>query len=91
MLILTRDPLIRHLSALVVAPITTTIRDTESQVRLSQVDGMREECSINLDNIQAVPSNRLGPLITRLSGDKMRDVKDAISYALGFSLIERLP
>ncbi len=41
-------------------------------------------CAINLDHIQTVSKNKLGAYITRLSPEKMRQVKHAIMFALGF-------
>ncbi len=86
-LILTRSSAIGFLNALTIAPITTTIRDIPSEVVLTPEDGMLTHCAANLDNIQTVPKANLGPLITCLSSGKMAEVKQAISFALGFDAI----
>jgi mRNA interferase MazF len=86
-LILTRSSAIGFLNALTIAPITTTIRDIPSEVVLTSEDGMLTHCAANLDNIQTVSKANLGPLITSLSSGKMAEVKQAISFALGFDAV----
>jgi mRNA interferase MazF len=86
-LILTRNSAIGFLSALTVAPVTTTIRSIPTEVRLTREDGMPVECAVNLDNIQTVPKSKLGPLIASLSLERMVRVQRAISFALGFDAI----
>jgi mRNA interferase MazF len=82
-LILTRDSAIGFLTALTVAPITTTVRDIPSEVFLSTEDGLKGDCAANMDNIQTVPKRRLGPAIALLSAERMEEVNRAISFALG--------
>lgn len=67
-----------------VAPVTSTIRDIPSEVLLSMDDGLPKNCAINLDHIQTVSKNKIGPLITHLSTKKMNQVKDAFLFALGY-------
>ena len=83
-LVLTRNSAIDFLNALTVAPITTTVRDIPSEVFLSKEDGMFSDCAVNLDNIQTVPKSKLGKLITHLTYDRMEEVRQATSFALGF-------
>jgi len=82
-LILTRNSAIGFLTALTVAPITTTIRDIPSEVFLSSEDGLLTDCAANMDNIQTVPKQKLGSLIAYLSSEKMEEVNEAIVFALG--------
>ena len=83
-LILTRNSAIGFLRSVTIAPITTTIRNIPTEVHLSQADGIRTECAINLDNIQTVPKAKIDPLITKLSPEQMQAVKQTISFALEF-------
>lgn len=83
-LILTRNSAIGFLSAVTIAPITTTIRDIPTEVYLNQADGLPTECAINLDNIQTVSKAKIGRLIATLPSERMGEVKQAISFALGF-------
>ncbi len=83
-LILTRSSALQFLGEATIAPTTTTIRDIPSEVIFTEEDGMMTVCSINLDHIQTVSKNKLGAYITRLSPEKMKRVKYAIMFALGF-------
>jgi mRNA interferase MazF len=82
-LLLTRDAILEYLGDVTVAPITGTIRDIPSEVRLYKEDGMLQDCAINCDHIQTVSKGRLGALVTTLSAAKMREVSNAVAFALG--------
>jgi mRNA interferase MazF len=82
-LVLTRDAILEYLGDVTVAPVTTTIRDIPSEVRLGKEDGMPRECAVNCDHLQTVSKARLGPSVTALSPAKMREVSLAIAFALG--------
>ncbi len=81
-LILTRNSVISYLGEITIAPITTTIRDIPSEVHLSMLDGMPKDCVINFDHIQTVSKNKIGSKITLLSKEKLREVGNAINFAL---------
>jgi mRNA interferase MazF len=80
--ILTRNSILDCLDEVTIAPITSTIRDIPSEVLLTGSDGMHMECAINCDHIQTVTKSRIGSLITRLSPDKLDELKRAIRFAL---------
>lgn len=82
--ILTRGSALEYLSEVTVAPITSTIRDIPSEVTLTPSDGMPRDCAVNLDHIQTVPRGKVGSLITKLNSGKMRDLRRACLFALGF-------
>jgi mRNA interferase MazF len=86
-LVLTRNSAINYLSALTVAPITTTIRDIPSEVFLTRENGLLTQCAANLDNIQTVPKSKIGDLIAYLSPERMKEVEQAVNFALGFGSI----
>ena len=81
-LVLTRDSILDYLGEVTVAPITTTIRDIPSEVILTQREGMPMECAVNLDHIQTVSKSKIGPLITAISSEKLKEVAGAIRFAL---------
>lgn len=83
-LILTRDSALSFLTSVTVAPITTTIRSIPSEVILTKADGMNTDCAVNVDNIQTIAKANLGSYITHLPFARMREVRDAITFALGF-------
>jgi mRNA interferase MazF len=80
-LILTRDSILEYLGEVTVAPITSTVRGTPSEVVLTKHDGMPKDCAINLDHIQTVSKEKTGSLITTISLDKLKRVRDAIAFA----------
>ena len=87
-LFLTRSSAIPYLTGITVAQITTTIRGTASEVLLTPgEDGMLAECVANADSIQTIQKAHLGDLITELSPERMREVRVAIEFALGFDAL----
>jgi len=82
--ILTRDSALEFLGEVTIAPITSTIRDISSEVLLTREDGMPRECAVNLDHIQTVSKDKIGPLITTLSSIKLSEIRSALFFALGF-------
>lgn len=83
-LILTRTNAVSFLNEITIAPVTTTVRENNSSVWLNELDGMKEACAINLDHLQTVPKHKLGKVIAHLSDERMREVFEAIRFALGF-------
>lgn len=81
-LILTRNSILEYLGEIAVAPITSTVRDIPSEVFLSKNEGMPRYCSINFDHIQTVSKRKIGSLITRLSSARLKQMREAISFAL---------
>ena len=82
--ILTRDSALEFLGEVTVAPITSTIRDIPTEVLLTKEDGMPRDCAVNLDHVQTVSKEKIGPLITTLSSTKMLELRFALLFALGF-------
>jgi len=81
-IILTRNSAIGYLSSVTVVEITTSIRNTPSQVRLGPEDGLPDVCAANLYNIQTVRKNMIGPLIAILSDSRMTAVEEALLFCL---------
>lgn len=87
-LILTRNSAIAYLTGVTVAQITTTIRGVPSEVLLTpQNDGVPEHCVVNAHNLQTIQKARLGEPITQLSSERMREVREAVEFALGFNVL----
>ena len=80
--ILTRNSILEYLGEVTIAPVTSTIRDIPSEVLLSRLDGMHNDCAINCDHIQTVSKSNVGSMITSLSKEKLIEVRDAINFAL---------
>ena len=84
-LILTHTSAISYLNSVTVAQITSTIRGVPSEVRLTPaLDGVLEQCVVNAYNLQTVSKSRMGELVTQLSIERMREVRSALEFALGF-------
>lgn len=81
--ILTRDSAIGYLGSVTVAPITSTIRETPSQVRLGQEDGLPIDCAVNLQLLQTVSKAKVTDLIAVLNENKMDGLEIALLFALG--------
>ena len=45
-------------------------------------DGMERECAVNLDHVQTVSRGKIGAVVTTLSRERMRQVRDAIHFSL---------
>ena len=80
--ILTRNSILEYLGEVTIAPVTSTIRDIPSEVLLSRLDGMHNDCAVNCDHIQTVSKSNVGSIITSLSKEKLSEVRDAINFAL---------
>ena len=70
-------------SLVIVAPVTTRIRDIASEVPLDTEDGMPQRCVANLDTMTTVPKDCLHQRIAILSSQKMIELEKAIHFALG--------
>jgi mRNA interferase MazF len=81
--ILTRHSVLAYLGTATVAPISSTIRDVPSQVRLAVDDGMKIPCAVNAHNLQTVRQDRIGRRVGRLSDERMRAICVAIAFSLG--------
>ena len=77
-----RDDAYSARTRVTVAPITRSVRDIDSYVRVGRADGLRIESSISLDDIQTVPKSWVERRISALSPEKMAEVDRAIKYAL---------
>jgi mRNA interferase MazF len=80
--ILTRNSILDYLGEVTVAPITSTIRDIPSEVPLTKLDGMHNACAINCDHLQTVSKDKIGPLVTMLSKEKLLEIRNAICFSL---------
>ncbi len=81
--VLTRDSALSHLATTTVAPITSTIRGVPSEVVLTEEDGMKATCAVNLHNAITVRQDRLGKRVARLSLSRMSEICAALGFALG--------
>ena len=81
--VLTRNSAIPYLSTVTVAPIMTAIRGVPSEVLLTENDGMRTHCAVNLHNVVTVAQSRLGRRVAQLSSIRMAEICEALRFSLG--------
>lgn len=72
----------RVLTAVLVAPLTTTIRDIPTAVRLGPADGIDRECVAALDSLTLLRKDRLLRRIGSLSDERMTELCSALLIAL---------
>jgi len=81
--VLTRASAIGYLGTVTVAPVTSTIRGVPSEVVLTEIDGMKHPCAVNLHNLVTVSQAHLGRRVALLSGERMSEICAAVGFALG--------
>ena len=81
--VLTRDPMGRVLQSVIAGPVTSTIRGLSTEVELSEADGMRRPCVVNLDNVQLVPRSRLVRRVGRAAPHTLQAICAATAAAIG--------
>lgn len=77
-----RDFAGRRLDAVLVAPLTTTIRDIPTAVRLGPRDGVDRECIAALDNLTLLRKDRFVRPVARLSPERMEELCAALATAV---------
>jgi mRNA interferase MazF len=82
-LILTRPAAVPVLRRVLVAPLTRTIRNLPTEVRLGEADGLSEECAVSFDNLEQASRASLSEPIARLSGPRMHEICKALAIATG--------
>lgn len=77
-----RDFAGRALNAVLVAPLTSTIRDIPTAVRLGPQDGIDRECIAALDNLTLLRKDRFLHRIGRLGPERMAELCAALAVAV---------
>lgn len=81
--VLTRDPLGRVLHSVIVGPVTSTVRGLSTEVELTEADGVRRPCVVNLDNLQLVARAKLVRRVARATPDTLSAICAAVAEAIG--------
>jgi mRNA interferase MazF len=89
-LLLTRTPAYAYLNKVIVAEITSTIREIPQEVALGEHEGLSRRSVANLDNIHVIPKAAIADRLGRLPAARERDVKRALGYALDWSELKTL-
>lgn len=81
-IVMHRDFAGRALTAVLVAPLTTTIRDIPTAVRLGRADGVDRDCVAMLDGLILLPKDRLVRRIGALTAARMTELCEALAVAV---------
>lgn len=82
-LVLTRSAVAEHLTRVLVAPITTTVRDLAVEVPLGPDDGVAAGSVANLDNTQLLPVGWLLRPAGAMDPARWPEVGDAMAHTIG--------
>lgn len=81
-LVMTRSAAIPVLSAVLVAPVTRTVRSIPTEVVLDTEDGMPTVCAASFDNLLVVPKAALVARICVLDVSRMSEACGALRVAV---------
>jgi mRNA interferase MazF len=81
-IVLTRDPIGKLLNAVIVAPVTSTVRGVSTEVRVGPEDGIQHSSVANLDNTQLVARDRFRRRVGRARSATMAALCAALSVAV---------
>jgi mRNA interferase MazF len=73
------------LNEVIVVPATRTIRGIDTEVVLTEDDGMPTACALNFDHLSLARKERLGAAIASLDDARWPDVERALLVACGFA------
>ena len=82
-LLLMRNEVYTRRRYVIITPITTRMRDLHTEVPIGIEEGLRDASVANMDVILTVRKSCLLRRIGVLSPEKMRQVDDALRFALG--------
>lgn len=81
-LVMTRSAAIPVLNGVLAAPVTRTIRDIPTELRLGPIDGMPTECVASFDNLRVVPTAYLVERQCTLDPMRVAEACDAFRRAV---------
>ncbi|MDQ6928551.1 MAG: type II toxin-antitoxin system PemK/MazF family toxin [Actinomycetota bacterium] len=73
-LVVTRSEAIAVLTWVIVAPVTRTVRDIPTEIRLGTRHGLPDDCVASLDSLQPVRRSLLTERIGRLETDEADEI-----------------
>lgn len=82
-LVITRERFVARLTSLLVAPLTTTVRDIPTEVVLGPDDGLPRACAANFDNVFTLSRARFRNRIGHLPAHRLSEVCQAYRFAAG--------
>lgn len=82
-LLLSRQEAYAVRAMIIVAPVTTKVRGFSLEVKVGKREGLPRDCVLNCDWLVTVPKADLVERVGALSAAKLRQVDDALRFALG--------
>lgn len=80
--VLTRSSVLPRLTTVLVAPVTTKVREIPTEVPLGPAHGLARPCVANLDNILPLPKETLVERVGRLGATDLRHLCVAARFAI---------
>ncbi len=80
-LVLTRELVRPHMTAVTIAPITTTIRGLSTEVAVNSANGLEGPSVVSCDNITTIPTSVLGEQIGVLLDRQEQTLSAAVRAA----------
>ena len=87
-LLLSRDSAYAVLNKVLVAEVTSTVRDIPVEVRLGPREGLSRRSVANLDNVHVVARSDLRSRIGMLATARIGEVKRAFGYVLDWPALK---
>ncbi|MET0791686.1 MAG: type II toxin-antitoxin system PemK/MazF family toxin [Polyangiaceae bacterium] len=84
-LLSSRDFALSSLNEVIAVPATRTIRGIDTEVVLTEDDGMPTACALNFDHLALARKERFGATLTNLDESRWGDVERALLVACGFA------
>jgi mRNA interferase MazF len=76
-LVVTRSEAVPVLAGIVVAPVTRTVREIPTEIRLGEAEGLPVECAASFDNLQRIRRSALAERVGDL-GSRRRQICTAL-------------
>jgi mRNA interferase MazF len=83
-LLLSRTPAYGYLNKVLVAEITTTVRDIPQEVTVGKPEGLPSTSVVNMDNLHTVAKRQLTKRAGSLRSSREIEVKRSLGHALGW-------
>ena len=81
-LVLTRQSAVTALTAVVVAPLTSRVRNLSSEIALGSADGLPRECVANFDAISTMRRAHLTRPVGKIAPGRWDEVCEALRAAI---------
>jgi len=81
--LISRDEAYAVRALVIVAPTTTTVRGYAVEVRLGKREGLPRDCVVNCDWLVTLPKADLLERVGALPAQKVRELDEALRFALG--------